>query len=60
MNSFQWLQWLVEYIEGARDEAPPGFKFSLASPLWGVVWIFLLTFIVIFSGQSSKFIYIDF
>lgn len=60
MNCFQWLQWLVEYVEGARDEGPPGLNLSLSSPLWGVVWVFLMAFIVLFSGQSSKFIYIDF
>jgi hypothetical protein len=60
LNPFQWLQWLIEYMGGARDEGPPGLKMPVASPLWGVLWVFLLTLILIFGGQSSKFIYIDF
>lgn len=55
-----WFKHLVEYLEGARDGAPPGFPLKLASPLWGFWWAILLGFIIVFSGQSSKFIYIDF
>ena len=44
-----------------RDVVLPqkGF-FAYRSLIWPVWWAILLGFIAIFSGQSSKFIYIDF
>lgn len=51
---------LLEYLGGSRDEAPAFFRLSLASPWWGIWWGILLCLIIIFCGQSSKFIYIDF
>ena len=46
----------VEIIEimGGKKEI------SVESPLWGIWWGILTLVILIFSGQSSKFIYIDF
>ncbi len=35
-------------------------KISLESPLCGLWWGIMVLIILIFSGQSSKFIYIDF
>ncbi|MBC8137722.1 MAG: hypothetical protein H8F28_17720 [Fibrella sp.] len=57
---FEQMRNIVDYLTGATDVAPSGFKVSLSSPLWGVYWAFLILLILIFSGQSSKFIYIDF
>jgi hypothetical protein len=52
---------LCEYLEGALDEPPPGFTRWLASPLWrGLWWALLAGVILLFCGQTSKFIYIDF
>jgi hypothetical protein len=52
---------LLDYVGGASDELPlksPGF---MQGPLWwGAYWAMLILLLIIFSGQSSKFIYIDF
>jgi len=50
----------LEYLGGARDAAPAEFSLKLASAWWGLWWGALLAAIWVFSGQSSKFIYIDF
>ena len=60
MTTALWLKHLREYVGGMRDELPPGFPVSLASPLWGLWWGLLAVVIYVFCGQSSKFIYIDF
>lgn len=61
MTILQWLQLILEYFGGSRDEAPPRFPIALSnSVFWGLWWAFLSLLIYIFSGQSSKFIYIDF
>ena len=49
----------LEYLGGAQDELdwmPP----LSNSWFWGLVWTALCTLIYVFSGQNSKFIYIDF
>jgi hypothetical protein len=51
---------LLEYLGGTADEPPPFVRLALSSPLWGVWWGVLLALIVVFCGQASKFIYIDF
>jgi len=57
----QWLQQAFEYLGGSRDEAPRRFPVTLSNFIfWGVWWAGLSMLIYIFSGQSSKFIYIDF
>jgi len=51
--------WL-EYLEGASGKAPALFRGRagwLATAAW---WVLLLCLIAAFSGQSSKFIYVDF
>jgi hypothetical protein len=55
------LRATLEYLGGAL-EAPPAGSFRLvAHPATiGLVWAILLLLVVAFSGQSSKFIYIDF
>ena len=51
----------IEYLCGERDDAPT----LLASRWWTLlarcaVWAVAIVLIYAFSGQSSKFIYIDF
>jgi hypothetical protein len=61
MTWFRWLQILLEYLGGEKDAPPPGFPVALSNFLfWGIWWSILMGIIFIFSGQSSKFIYIDF
>jgi hypothetical protein len=58
----QLLFWktLLEYLEGAADAPPEGVRLPLSSPWWGVLWGVLVCVILLFCGQTSKFIYIDF
>jgi hypothetical protein len=51
---------LFDYLGGSR-EAPPLGAAYLTSPLWlGIWWGVLIGLILLFCGQTSKFIYIDF
>jgi hypothetical protein len=57
----EWLIAVLEYLGGERDEPPDGFSVTLAHWwFWGIWWAVLLLLILVFSGQTSKFIYIDF
>lgn len=56
----EWFKTACEYLGGERDSPPPGLPLRLGSPFWGVWWGVLFCIIVVFCGQSSKFIYIDF
>ena len=58
--SIDWCKQVLEYLGGAVDEPPRGFPLAPTSILWGVWWGVLIGLIVMFCGQSSKFIYIDF
>jgi len=61
MKTIRWMQHLLEYLGGSQDEPPPGFPVSLSNAVfWGLWWGVLTVVILVFSGQSSKFIYIDF
>jgi len=61
MRVWNWIQGGLEFLGGERDEPPPGFPEFLQSPtFWGIWWGVLVLLIYIFSGQTSKFIYIDF
>ena len=61
MAKLQWLQQAIEYLGGSRDEAPVGLPISLSNfVFWGLWWAGLTLVMYVFSGQSSKFIYIDF
>ncbi len=52
---------VLEYVGGVSDELPFESLAWMRGPLWwGAWWAVLLLLIVAFSGQSSKFIYIDF
>jgi hypothetical protein len=55
-----WIKHLLEYIGGEVDAPPPGLSVRLPAWAWGLWWGALLIIIMIFCGQSSKFIYIDF
>lgn len=68
MDFGRWKHWL-EYLGGAQDAPPPAPQQDTADPAanrglrpWqlAVLWAVLLTLILMFSGQTSKFIYIDF
>jgi len=60
-TTLEWLQLAFEYLGGERDEPPNGFRISLANwVFWAIWWGALALAIFVFSGQSSKFIYIDF
>ena len=50
---------VIDYLNGATDHSEV-LPLPVDSPLWGVFWAILLVLILAFSGQSSKFIYIDF
>ena len=59
----RWLSWFkecAEYLGGARDAAPAPIPLSPADWRWGLWWGVLTGLILLFCGQSSKFIYIDF
>ena len=55
-----WTKHFLEYLGGVVDAPPPGVNIGLNSLWWGLWWGVLLMAIVMFCGQSSKFIYIDF
>lgn len=58
--SDRWKQllYLLEYLNGVHDEPPLGMRFGPV--FWGLWWGVLVGLIVVFSGQTSQFIYIDF
>lgn len=60
MVKLLWFREVVDYLAGVTDTPPAGFAFPLDSVAWGLLWGGLPCAIAIFSGQTSKFIYIDF
>ena len=61
MSRISYLQRALEYLASEVDAPPEGFPVALTNVLfWGLWWCVLVGVIYIFSGQSSKFIYIDF
>ena len=60
MKAFDEFKAVCEYLEGAREEAPRGFKLLSSPWIQGLWWGLLAGAILLFSGQTSKFIYIDF
>jgi len=60
MTLLSWMKHASEYLCGQRDSPPSGFPLSPGSLLWGLWWGVLTALVVLFCGQSSKFIYIDF
>jgi len=70
MKTLQWFMTLCEYLGGSRytfPQAPAGPGGNKVSdrnqsiPWWlGLWWGLLLGGILLFCGQTSKFIYVDF
>lgn len=60
MKLLAWTKHAAEYLGGSRDNPPTGLPLPLRSLAWGVLWTVLAGVILLFCGQSSKFIYIDF
>ena len=59
VSALEWVKGWLEYLGCARDAAPSGS--TIDSPVFRAIWwsmLFLAAWA--FSGQSSKFIYIDF
>jgi hypothetical protein len=55
-----WVKNFFDYLVGACEEPPAGLPL-LASPWWvGLWWGLMIGLILLFCGQTSKFIYIDF
>lgn len=52
---------VLDYLSGAADFPPDGSPRFLTHPVFlGIWWAILIVLVVLFSGQTSKFIYIDF
>ena len=61
MTIAEWIKDALEYLAGERDDAPPGFPVTLGMWwFWAAWWAAMVIVVYVFSGQSSKFIYIDF
>ena len=60
MAVLRWCKACCEYLGGCRDAPPAGLPLTPHSVLWGLWWGLLATLVLVFCGQSSKFIYIDF
>jgi hypothetical protein len=57
----EWVTQALDYFGGARDEAPRGLPVTLGNWMfWALWWGAMAVAIYVCSGQSSKFIYIDF
>jgi hypothetical protein len=55
-----WMKNFFDYLGASCEEPPVGASF-LASSWWlGLWWGLLIGLILLFCGQTSKFIYIDF
>ena len=52
---------LLEYLGGATEAPGPEVPQWMRGPLfWGIWWAVMIFLVLAFSGQTSKFIYIDF
>jgi len=51
---------ICEYLQGASEQPPPGWEWLASGWFQGVWWGCLAIAILLFCGQTSKFIYIDF
>lgn len=60
MNAFAWFKSLCEFLEGCDNPPPPGAEKLASGWARGIWWGLLLGAVILFCGQTSKFIYIDF
>jgi hypothetical protein len=61
MKPIIWLKQLLDYLGGAVETPPVGTSWILSTSVFrGIWWGLLLVVVMLFSGQTSKFIYIDF
>ena len=61
MATLIFVKQLLDYLGGAQDSPPAGAPRFLSHPVFlGVLWGVLAIAIMMFSGQTSRFIYIDF
>jgi hypothetical protein len=61
MQTLIWLKRVLDYLSGAADDPASDSAQFLTSPIFlGIWWGALIILVVLFSGQTSKFIYIDF
>jgi hypothetical protein len=60
MKVFTWFKSLCEFAEGCGAPPPPGVEKFACGWVRGLWWGVLLGIIILFCGQTSKFIYIDF
>lgn len=60
-SAFETFMRVAEFLGGSREEPPaPWWPRRHPAVLWGLWWSLLLFVIILFCGQSSRFIYIDF
>jgi hypothetical protein len=61
MRILNEAQAFLEYLGGVTEQPPANWPRWIQSPiLWGLWWAILILLTLSFSGQTSKFIYIDF
>lgn len=61
MATLIFLKQVLDYLGGAVDAPPDGAPRIFSHPAFiGVMWGVLVIVIMMFSGQTSRFIYIDF
>jgi hypothetical protein len=60
MNALRWIRDVADYLGGCADAPPPGVPIAAASWVWALWWGALTLLIVMFCGQATKFIYVDF
>jgi hypothetical protein len=60
MNPLIWLKTVCEFLQGC-DTTPPA-SAAILNRAWlrGLWWGLLLGLVILFCGQTSRFIYIDF
>lgn len=60
MKTLLWLKAFLELLGGCGTPAPAGAAWIERGWVRGLWWGALLVVIILFCGQTSKFIYIDF
>lgn len=60
-NILNEIKAAVEYLGGVTEQlSVPRFAWMRGPLWWGIWWALLVLLTLAFSGQTSKFIYIDF